>query len=252
MSPIESIGRSSKAHSNTFQIFIIRDFIIAFDKPSHAMVVYARPEIPPKDSYEPEYYAKLNNPALLHVPAESDMINRQKVSTIYWKTFPRREHLVTNFDGFASIYNMEDDNWLLERVEISRADSSSSTFTPLPLKCEQSRSQFHHYLPIRAGSIGTADVFIDQSLLLHGLSRDGTRAVFHLSSTSKNSGGVELGRGFLYDSGGEFEFGRLGYSLCPFAGRMCIETPGGIEIIDFVEMPYMQDIPADQRTWLSV
>ncbi|KAH8825596.1 hypothetical protein DL96DRAFT_1681802 [Flagelloscypha sp. PMI_526] len=52
-------------------MFMVNGFLIAYDDISEAMVVYSQPEIPPKDSYAPEHCAKLNNPALVHIPAEA-------------------------------------------------------------------------------------------------------------------------------------------------------------------------------------
>ncbi|KAH8801822.1 hypothetical protein DL96DRAFT_784474 [Flagelloscypha sp. PMI_526] len=224
-------------------MFMVSGFLIAYDDISEAMVVYAQPEIPPKDSYAPAHCAKLNNPALVHIPAEAGMLNRRKVSTMYWNTYPIRGPKISNHDGYASIHDTGEDSWLLERVEICREKHSSATLASLPLKCERSDSRHPYSLPFNNGSRGTADVFIDQSILLHTASRDRTQVTFHLSSSVENNGGAELGRGILYDSEGRFQFGRNDYFLSPFAGRMCLETPDGIEVVDFVELPFEHPTP---------
>ncbi|KAH8825606.1 hypothetical protein DL96DRAFT_1609402 [Flagelloscypha sp. PMI_526] len=219
-------------------ILIANNFIIALDDVTQDTFVYTRPEIPPKDSYAPGVCAWLNNPALLHVPAEGERLNRRTVSTMYWKTLPNRGHLACNHDGWALIHDMGDENWLLERVEICLTNSSSSTFAPLPLACERSHSQHPHFLPIGGGWSGTVDVCPDQNILLHTTSKQRTKVLFHLSSSNENEGRTELGRGVLYDSGGAFHILGKNYSLCLFAGRMCIVTPDGaddaIEVVDFV------------------
>ncbi|KAH8825600.1 hypothetical protein DL96DRAFT_1609389 [Flagelloscypha sp. PMI_526] len=229
--------------SNDLSIFIVSDFIIAFDNPSQAMVVYAQPGIPPKCSYVPDVCATLKNPALLHIPAEPERLNRSGVSMTYWNTYPSHGHLVTNHDGLSSIHNIDDENWLLEHIEICRADSTSATFSPLPLNCERWHSYHTRSLPFKEGLSRISDVCIDESVLIHSNSSDWTQVVFHLSSPNGNNGNTELGRGILYDSksDGGFLFGKNRYSVCSLAGRMCIGTLHSIEIMDFVEMPYLQD-----------
>ncbi|KAH8825695.1 hypothetical protein DL96DRAFT_1609645 [Flagelloscypha sp. PMI_526] len=221
-------------------IFIVGEFVIAYDEVSQDMDVYTQPEIPPNISYAPTTFAKLNNPALLHLPAEN-VVNRQKVSTMYWRTYPSRGRRVSDHDGFVSIYDTGEENWLVERVEISRENSSSasSTFDSLPLKCERSLSRPIPSLEVDEESAGNADVCVDLSLLLHTISKDCTKVVFHLSSSDQDHGGVELGRGIIYDSGGAFAISKTDHSLCPFVGRMSVKTPAGIEVVDFVELPYL-------------
>ncbi|KAH8825611.1 hypothetical protein DL96DRAFT_1609418 [Flagelloscypha sp. PMI_526] len=206
------------------------------------MTVYTRPDIPRQSSYAPEVCAKLNNPAQLYIPGETGALNNQIMSIVYWQTYPNRGRPSSDLEGFSQIYTTGEENWFLDRFEIGRADPPSSIFTPLPLDCERSSFQYSHPLPIREGRVGFADVFIDQRLLLHCPSRDWTQIVFHLSSPIENNGGAEVGRGVLYDSGGSFELGSRGYSLSAFAGRMCIYALRGIEIVDFVESPYLKDI----------
>ncbi|KAH8826556.1 hypothetical protein DL96DRAFT_1608299 [Flagelloscypha sp. PMI_526] len=227
--------------TSTYTQFLFSgEFIIALDEKSRAMFVYARPEIPPKDSYAPDVCAWLNNSALLHVPGETEMLKGRTTYAMHWKTIPNRGHLTSNHDGCASILDFGDDYWLLERLEIRRADSPCSTFAPLPLAWERSHSQLPRFRPIgdRWWS-GTLDVCTDQSILLHSKSKESTKVVFHLSSSKENDGSVELASGVLYDSGRSFEIGVNDVSLCPFAGNLCIVTPNGIEVVDFVEMPYL-------------
>ncbi|KAH8825594.1 hypothetical protein DL96DRAFT_1609371 [Flagelloscypha sp. PMI_526] len=235
---------ADKNDTSTDQVeIIVSDFIIAVDSTSQAMVVYSLPEIPARSSYAPGVSAKLCNPALLCIPVEPDLQNRRKMSRMYWQTYPKRGRLLSNHYGFASIYDAGEDEWLLEHVEIYRTESSSSAFTPLPLECKRSYSQYPHFLPISEGWSGTADILLDQSLLLHGTSQERTQVVFHLSSLHEGTSAREIGRGILYDSGGAFEISRPSYSLSPFAGRMCIATSNGIEVIDFVELPYLPRVP---------
>ncbi|KAH8801821.1 hypothetical protein DL96DRAFT_784468 [Flagelloscypha sp. PMI_526] len=227
------------------QDIIVGDFVISLESTSQAMVVYSLPEIPPRSSYAPGFSSQLSNPALLHIPADPSLQNQQRISRMYWQSYPKRGGLLSDHYGFASIYDIGDNEWLLEHVEIYRTDSSSSTFTSLPVKCKRSYSRYPHFLPMSEGWSGTADVLLDQSLLLHWTSRDMMQIAFHLSSLHQDTGGVELGRGILYDSDGAFKVIKPSYSLSPFAGRMSVATPCGIEVIDFVELPYLQDIPSD-------
>ncbi|KAH8825605.1 hypothetical protein DL96DRAFT_119239 [Flagelloscypha sp. PMI_526] len=224
-----------------FQVLFASDFIIAIDEVSQAMVVYPLPEMPPKRSYDPQVSAQLYNPALLCTPEETKELNRSETFTMYWKTLPNRGHLASSHDGWASLHDTGEKDWLLERFEIFHADPSSSTFTPLPLKCERSYSRHPHSLLIGEGWSATLDVSSDQTILLHTTSKEQMQVIFHLSSSDEDNGGIELGRGILYDSNSGFQGDTKHYSLCPFAGRMCVSAPGGIKVVDFVEMPYMKE-----------
>ncbi|KAH8833432.1 acyl transferase/acyl hydrolase/lysophospholipase [Flagelloscypha sp. PMI_526] len=229
-------------------IFTISDFIVVLDEANHEIFVYARPEIPPKSSYAPKPFAQINNTALLHIPAETGIMNELYGSSVYWKTFPNRGHKVSNYEGLSFIHDTGEENWIQERFEIYRADSSSSVFAPFPLKYDRSHSQHAAPFPFDTEFVGRTDISIDQSALLHTPSANFTQVAFHLSASPKENGGTELGRGILYDSDGAFRFSVGDYSICPFAGRMSIATPEGIEIIDFVESPYLQDVPTVQVT----
>ncbi|KAH8825592.1 hypothetical protein DL96DRAFT_118967 [Flagelloscypha sp. PMI_526] len=222
-------------------MFIIGDFIIAFDEASQVMVVYAQPELPPPTSYAPEVCAKMNSSALHFIPAEAGMKNRLSVAMMYWETYPTTGSLASTRSGFASIYETGGEMWLLERVEICLTNSAS-TFDPLPIKCQ--RSYFHrpYSIPFSMGSYGMTEVCLDEKFLLHSISNNWTQVVFYLSSSNENGESAELGKGILYDFSDAFEFGVHGYSLSPFAGRMCIVASGGIEVVDFVELPYLQSI----------
>ncbi|KAH8806720.1 hypothetical protein DL96DRAFT_1822340 [Flagelloscypha sp. PMI_526] len=213
-------------------VFMVSNFIIACDHVSQDMVVYARPEIPPKSSYAPEMYAKLNNPALLHVPGNADIEHNLSslVTAMYRKTYANQGHPVSDRDIWAVIHRTGDQDWFLERSEICRTDSSPSTFNPLPLKHSRRRYLFSSFPPIDTFTSGTFDISIDQNCLVHVISKTLTQVIFHLSSSDENGGGVELGRGVLYDT-----------------GRLCIGTPNGIEVIDFVDSPYLHNIPTVQR-----
>ncbi|KAH8825607.1 hypothetical protein DL96DRAFT_1609404 [Flagelloscypha sp. PMI_526] len=238
--PISDIRASWAADINdtsTNPMFLYcGDFIVILDNRTQDMFVYSRPEIPPKSSYAPEVCAWLNNPALLHVPAGTEMQNRSPSSPVNWKTLPNRGYSPLDHDGWTSILDTGDEKWLLERIEIFQADSSSTTFTPLPLSCKRSYSRHPHFPPTNEGWSGTVDVNVDQSILLHTTSKQESEVVFHLSSSTESDDGIELASGVLYTSSGAFEIGGYRYSLCPFAGRMSVATPEGIEVVDFVEM----------------
>ncbi|KAH8825608.1 hypothetical protein DL96DRAFT_1609408 [Flagelloscypha sp. PMI_526] len=214
-------------------IVTVKDFVIAFENESQAIVVYARPEIPPKSSYTPGVSAMLSNPALFHIPGKN--VHRPVASKIFWKTHPNRGHPASNHGGTASIHRSDISELVLERVKIIQTASSSPTFAPLPLQCEISHSQYPHSLPIAKTSSGYADVCADESLLLHVASRK--KIVFHLSSSKEHGEGAELCRGILYDSRGLFDLKMTSYTLCSFAGRLCVTTADRIEVVDFVELP---------------
>ncbi|KAH8813648.1 hypothetical protein DL96DRAFT_1715966 [Flagelloscypha sp. PMI_526] len=228
-------------------MIVVRDFIIAFEKTSQEMVVYALPELPPKHTYAPELCIKLDNPALLHVPAEPGRPNRLGVFPVNGSTSFSGNYSASDYDGRPSMCEADDGSWLLERTEFFRTElsSSSSKFTPLPLEFKQSHClhiQHPQSFPIQKGMIADACVCPDQSLLLHAASYEPRMAiVFHLSARTSDSRGAELGRGILYMFADGHGFGRTLYSLSPFAGRLCVVTDEGIQIVDFVESPYLKN-----------
>ncbi|KAH8825663.1 hypothetical protein DL96DRAFT_120351 [Flagelloscypha sp. PMI_526] len=209
------------------------------------MVVYTRPEIPPKNSYAPKTCAELSNPAVLYIPAETTRYNGLDMSQMALGAYPNRGYLPTNHQCFASIRSTESGNSLFELVEIVHAGSSSSTFAPLPLKRERSLYRYSEHLPIDENT-GRADIDLDQNLMLHSLAEDATQIVFHLSLWNENGAGTELQRGVLYESDDKYRI--RDFCLCPSAGRLCLLGPEGIEIVDFVESPNLKNIQTVQRT----
>ncbi|KAH8823303.1 hypothetical protein DL96DRAFT_269755 [Flagelloscypha sp. PMI_526] len=234
--------------SNDPTFFFVDGFVASFDKASQAMVVYALPEIPPKESYAPRTYAQLSNPALLHIPARTDRLNHQLVASVCWVPSSKNGYAAFGYDCRAMVYDTGDGSWLLEQVAFHLTDSPSNTFAPFPLALERSSSlqisdpdSFSNF----EDEAALAYIFPDQNLLLHALSSDITQIVFHLNTLTEDSGRVEVGRGVLYSNEKAYE--SIGYCLSPFAGRLCVVTPGKVQVIDFVELPDMRNIPTVLR-----
>ncbi|KAH8825587.1 hypothetical protein DL96DRAFT_1609359 [Flagelloscypha sp. PMI_526] len=225
-------------------ISLLRGFIIASHRASGALVVYTLPDIPPKDSYAPEISVKLSNPALLYIPTIPNSVNRQSVTSLFWQTSSNGGHVASDHDGDVSLCETGDRIWVLEQSELHRTDRPSSMFAPLPLALKRScllQIIDPPSFPIAEGMNVDAYTYPDQSLLLDAPSQDWTKIVFHLSAPTDNGNGDELGKGILYDSHKEFNLTHAIYSLCPFTGRLCITTPSGVEIVDFVELSYQQN-----------
>ncbi|KAH8825692.1 hypothetical protein DL96DRAFT_1609643, partial [Flagelloscypha sp. PMI_526] len=246
---------STDANDLNFQsnTILVRDFIVSTHNASGAVTVYALPEIPPANSYAPGICAKLSNPALLHIPAVSSSVRRHPVVNLDWTTSYNGGYPPSDHEANPSIFEIEDGSWILERVELMRMEEPTKMFTPLPLKLERNtmlQILDPRNFPISHDRSGRGYTYPDRSLLLDAPSKDGTTLVFHHSALAENSIGVgtELGRGILYDSHGTFEYTLKEYSLCSFAGRLCVVTAGGtIEVVDFVESPYLRDIPTVKR-----
>jgi hypothetical protein len=213
-----------------------------FDRASKAVVIYSQPEIPSKESYAPQHCAEIVNPALLSLPPDDDALRRQLVATPYWITSFHGSSPASDCRGADWIWNTGEANYLLERIRVSRTDSPSADIAPLPLALEKLHSVpiFNSLsFPITSVMITRSYTFPDQCILIHGVSEDRSQVVFHLSSPTGHDGhGTELGTGLLYDSHNMFTFSRTHYSVCPVAGRVCIATLEGVELVEFVELPY--------------
>ncbi|KAH8823304.1 hypothetical protein DL96DRAFT_269771 [Flagelloscypha sp. PMI_526] len=220
----------------------IHDFIVSFDRASQVMVMYAFPEVPEKSSYAPKICGKLNNPALLYVPAQTGTLHRRLVAKLSWTSSFTNGFAASDYDSRAMIYDVGDGSWLLEHVALSRTDLPSETFSSLPLKLERvSSPQILDSIsfPIHEGAFALAYMSPDKTLFLHAASKDWTRVVFHLGALAGNDRGFELGRGILCDFDEALEDNRRSWSLSPFTGRLCVATLGGIDVIDFVDLPYL-------------
>ncbi|KAH8825602.1 hypothetical protein DL96DRAFT_119156 [Flagelloscypha sp. PMI_526] len=220
-------------------LIIFRDFIVNIHRASQEMIVYALPELPPKDSYAPEICAELSNPALKHIPAATSTMDRELVSPLFWKTSFNGGNVASDLESRGSICEIGNGSRLLELITLERT-STPSTFAPLPLKLERSI-----LLPIQDPGSFPVSTSIraytcpDRSLILDGLSKDQTQIGFHISAPKEGSDGIELGRGVLYDSNNDFELNNTKWDLCPFAGRLCVAIPGEVEVVDFVESLYL-------------
>ncbi|KAH8823306.1 hypothetical protein DL96DRAFT_269822 [Flagelloscypha sp. PMI_526] len=204
--------------SNKATYLIIRGFIISFDKVSHAMVVYPLPEIPPKHTYAPEKCARLNNPAVFRIPAQTERIHYQLVTSLSWESSSTDGYATSDCENIAMICDDMSGNWLLEQVALCRTASSSS-----PLKVEHSpllRIPDPYGFPIPKTMAPKIYIYPSQSHLLHAASEDRTQIVFHLNALSENRNRIEIGMGVLYDSDNVFIFDKRTYSLAPFAGRL--------------------------------
>ncbi|KAH8834434.1 hypothetical protein DL96DRAFT_1580543 [Flagelloscypha sp. PMI_526] len=231
---------STFTYLKILEIIVIRGFIVATHGASQTTVVYALPELPPKESYAPEICAELNNPALAHIPPGTSTMDRRLVSELFWKTSFNREHVASDHEARVSICGIEDGTWFLEQAELHRTDKPEDVFAPLPLKLE-TFSLLHILDPqsFLISTSGYAYMFPDRSLILDALSKDWHEIVFHLSAPTEDNHGEELGKGILYQSGGTEVLDWDSYSFCPFAGRLCIRTAKDVQVVDFVELPYL-------------
>ncbi|KAH8823263.1 hypothetical protein DL96DRAFT_267989 [Flagelloscypha sp. PMI_526] len=219
---------------------IVGDYIVAYNRVSQDMTVYARPDLPPKRPSTPDTCFELKISALLHIHINTTTQERQIVSSSLWTASSNGGYPVSLSETTISICDSENGSWLLERVRLSQTDSSSDTFTPLPLKLEQT-------YPVQIGdplsfpiSVGSkVYMFTDRSLLLYGPSKDKTQVVFHLSAElTEDRSGIEIGRGILYYSDHALLIQDRTYSLCPFMGRLCVTNEDGVNVVDFVKLPY--------------
>ncbi|KAH8823283.1 hypothetical protein DL96DRAFT_1617104 [Flagelloscypha sp. PMI_526] len=231
----------------TSSVIVLRGFIIGFNKASQDITVYILPELPSKDTYAPKASATLSNPAILRISPEAGLSNRRIVFPVNESMSFSGKYSAFDYDGRASICDAGDGSWVLERSEFFRTELPSSKFGSLPLEFKQSHS-LHipspQSFPIIEHMIADACICPDQSLLIHAASISGTQIVFHLSGPTGDSSGNELGRGILYDSEDRHILNDRLYSLSPFAGRLCVATEDGVEVIDFVESLYLQNIPS--------
>ncbi|KAH8823299.1 hypothetical protein DL96DRAFT_269673 [Flagelloscypha sp. PMI_526] len=227
----------AESFDNPSNLFITRGFIVSLNGENQAMVVYALPELPEKDSYAPQIWAKLSNPALFHVSARPDRLNHQRVSRVSFMRSSTNGYAHSDYRGNVLINEDPDGHWLLEIVALHQTtELVSETFPALPLELERSTLQIrdHHSFPISQAKMGYAYMSPDQNLLLYATSSDGAQIVFHLSALAKDGSRVELKRGILCDSDDEFEFDDATMSLCPFTGRLCVASSDRIKVIDFV------------------
>ncbi|KAH8834436.1 hypothetical protein DL96DRAFT_1676554 [Flagelloscypha sp. PMI_526] len=163
-------------------------------------------------------------------------MNRRLVSKLFWKTSFNRGYASSDHEARISICETGDGSWLLEQAELCRTDQSADMFAPLPLKFET--SSLLHILdpgsfPIPEGIPGYAYMYPDRSIILEARSKSFDELVFHLSIPTENNSGIELGRCSLYDSSRGFD--RAHYSLCPFAGRLCVISVGEIKNIPIIQ-----------------
>ncbi|KAH8823307.1 hypothetical protein DL96DRAFT_1617202 [Flagelloscypha sp. PMI_526] len=114
-------------------LMIVHGFLVSFDMANQSMVIYALPELPPKDSYAPEICAKLNNPALLYIPGTPE---RRLASKLSWTSSFSNGSPASEYDSRAMIYYANDDGWLLEHIGLHQSDSPSEQLAPVSLKCK--------------------------------------------------------------------------------------------------------------------
>ncbi|KAH8823305.1 hypothetical protein DL96DRAFT_1617193 [Flagelloscypha sp. PMI_526] len=247
--PVEGTCASWAADANDTArnsvFFIVHGFIVSFDKASQATIVYALPELPPKDTYAPELCAQLNNPALLHIPAQADMLNRQIVINLSWVPSSTNGYAPSDRDKVAMICNAGGGSWFLEQIALQKTDSPSDPFDPFPLQLIRSSSEILDTRPfINIEGISTkAYLYPDKCLLLYAASKDQTQVIFIVNGPTENNDRGNVWHGVLYDSGGSLELDKRTYSLSPFAGRLCVAAADKIEVIDFIDYPYKQHNP---------